>query len=57
MFLALQVILALGNRPKSERFTYTLSIAVYAFFALYLIFNTVILTVKACVPYLRLTTC
>jgi hypothetical protein len=50
IFLALQVILALGNRPKAERLTYTISIAVFAFFALYLIFCTVILTVKAFCP-------
>lgn len=46
-FLALQVILALGNRPKAERLTYTISIAVFAVFAAYLIFCTVILTIKA----------
>ena len=45
----LQIILALGNRPKSERFTYTCSIAIYGFFAAYLIANTVILTIKASV--------
>lgn len=50
MFLALQVILALGNRPKAEKLTYTISIAVYAFFSLYLIFCTVILTIKAFCP-------
>ncbi|KAI5480781.1 chitin synthase, glycosyltransferase family 2 protein [Pseudohyphozyma bogoriensis] len=50
IFLALQIILALGNRPKAERTTYTLSIAVYAGFALYLIFMTLILTVKAFCP-------
>lgn len=47
MFLALQIILALGNRPKAEKLTYTVSICVFAFFALYLIFMTVILTIKA----------
>lgn len=45
--LALQVILALGNRPKAEKLTYTISIAVFAFFSLYLITCTVVLTVKA----------
>ncbi|GAA5981736.1 hypothetical protein JCM11641_004230 [Rhodosporidiobolus odoratus] len=50
VFLALQVILALGNRPKAEKLTYTISIAVFAFFSLYLIFNTVILTIKAFCP-------
>lgn len=51
----MQIILALGNRPKAEKFTYTLSIAVYASLSTYLIFNTVILTVKAfCVRLLCL---
>ncbi|GAA5862671.1 hypothetical protein JCM8547_003508 [Rhodosporidiobolus lusitaniae] len=50
IFLALQVILALGNRPKAEKLTYTISIAVFAFFSLYLICMTVILTVKAFCP-------
>lgn len=45
--LGLQIILALGNRPKAEKGIYTFSIAAYAFFAAYLIFNTVILTIKA----------
>lgn len=49
-FLALQVILALGNRPKAERGLYTLTMSVYAFFSVYLIFMTVILTVKAFCP-------
>jgi hypothetical protein len=53
MFLALQIILALGNRPKAERLTYTISISVYAFFSLYLIVMTVILTIKACVLLLH----
>jgi chitin synthase len=47
IFLALQVILALGNRPKAEKLTYTISFLVFAFFSLYLIFMTVILTIKA----------
>lgn len=47
MFLGLQIILALGNRPKAEKFTYTLSIAVYASLSAYLIFCTIVLTVKA----------
>ncbi|KAM0753153.1 chitin synthase [Meredithblackwellia eburnea MCA 4105] len=49
-FLALQVILALGNRPKAEKLTYTISIAVYAFFQVYLVANTVELTIKAFCP-------
>lgn len=47
LLLALQIILALGNRPKAEKFTYTTSIAVYALLSLYLIANTVVLAVKA----------
>ncbi|ORY64638.1 chitin synthase-domain-containing protein [Leucosporidium creatinivorum] len=50
VFLGLQIILALGNRPKAEKLTYTISICVYAFFSLYLIFMTVILTIKAFCP-------
>ncbi|BGP48579.1 hypothetical protein JCM10450v2_004455 [Rhodotorula kratochvilovae] len=50
VFLALQVILALGNRPKAEKLTYTVSIAVFAFFSLYLIVCTVVLTIKAFCP-------
>lgn len=50
IFLALQVILALGNRPKAEKLTYTISFLVFAFFSLYLIFMTVILTIKAFCP-------
>ncbi|KAL8281055.1 hypothetical protein RQP46_006413 [Phenoliferia psychrophenolica] len=50
IFLALQIVLALGNRPKAEKLTYTISISVYAFFSLYLILNTVELTVKAFCP-------
>ncbi|KPV74975.1 glycosyltransferase family 2 protein [Rhodotorula graminis WP1] len=49
-FLALQVILALGNRPKAEKRAYTISIAVFAFFSLYLIVCTVVLTIKAFCP-------
>jgi len=36
-FLALQFILALGNRPKGERFAYALTLWVYAFLAVYLL--------------------
>jgi chitin synthase len=36
-FLALQFVLALGNRPKGERFAYALTLWVYAFLALYLL--------------------
>lgn len=53
-FLVLQIILALGNRPKGEKALYTISFCVYAFFSLYLIFMTVILTIKAfCVSSAR----
>ncbi|GAA6028478.1 hypothetical protein JCM8097_007048 [Rhodosporidiobolus ruineniae] len=54
IFLALQVILALGNRPKAEKLTYTISIAVFAFFSGYLIFMTVLLTTKAFCPISQL---
>lgn len=50
MFLALQIILALGNRPKAEKLTYTISIATFAFFSTYLVANTVLLTIKAFCP-------
>ncbi|KAK4056773.1 hypothetical protein OIO90_002325 [Microbotryomycetes sp. JL221] len=49
-FLGLQIILALGNRPKAERGFYTLSFSVYALFSAYLITMTVILTIKAFCP-------
>ncbi|TFK55464.1 glycosyltransferase family 2 protein [Heliocybe sulcata] len=37
IFLALQFVLALGNRPKGERMAYTLTLCVYAVLSLYLI--------------------
>ena len=61
--LALQVVLALGNRPKGERLTCAwplivvltpvdaLSFWFFAFCSLYLIVNTVVLTVKAWCPF------
>ncbi|KAK0235318.1 glycosyltransferase family 2 protein [Armillaria nabsnona] len=36
-FLVLQFVLALGNRPKGERFAYTLTLWVYAALAVYLL--------------------
>jgi chitin synthase len=46
-FLALQFILALGNRPKGERFAYALTLWVYAFLAVYLLVCSFWLTVIA----------
>lgn len=44
VFLALQFILALGNRPKSERMAYTLTMWVYAILAVYLLVCSLWLT-------------
>ncbi|KZO91398.1 glycosyltransferase family 2 protein [Calocera viscosa TUFC12733] len=46
-FLALQFVLALGNRPKGERALYVTTLCVYAFLALYLIVASIWLTVLA----------
>ena len=46
-FLALQFVLALGNRPKGERMAYALTLWVYAFLAVYLLVCSIFLTVKA----------
>ncbi|CAK5275677.1 unnamed protein product [Mycena citricolor] len=46
-FLALQFVLALGNRPKGERAAYTITLWVYAFLALYLLICSFWLTGKA----------
>lgn len=46
-FLALQFILALGNRPKGERAAYALTLWVYAILAVYLLVCSFYLTVKA----------
>lgn len=46
-FIALQFILALGNRPKSERFLYKMSFTVFAISAYYLIACAFILVVRA----------
>ncbi|KAF9075874.1 glycosyltransferase family 2 protein [Rhodocollybia butyracea] len=46
-FLALQFILALGNRPKGERMAYTITLWVYAFLAVYLLICSFWLTIRA----------
>ncbi|GJE84976.1 glycosyltransferase family 2 protein [Phanerochaete sordida] len=46
-FLALQFVLALGNRPKGERAAYTITLWVYAVLAVYLLVCSFFLTVKA----------
>ncbi|KAJ7068219.1 glycosyltransferase family 2 protein [Mycena amicta] len=46
-FLALQFVLALGNRPKGERAAYVITLWVYAFLALYLLVCSFWLTGKA----------
>ncbi|KAH9965904.1 chitin synthase [Russula dissimulans] len=46
-FLALQFILALGNRPKGERTAYVVTLWVYAILAMYLLTCSIALTVKA----------
>jgi len=46
-FLALQFILALGNRPKGERMAYTITLWVYAVLAVYLLVCSFALTAKA----------
>lgn len=46
-FLALQFVLALGNRPKGERMAYTITLWVYAFLAVYLLVCSFWLTIQA----------
>ncbi|KAJ7179148.1 glycosyltransferase family 2 protein [Mycena filopes] len=46
-FLALQFVLALGNRPKGERAAYTITLWVYALLAIYLLVCSFWLTGKA----------
>ncbi|CAE6439438.1 unnamed protein product [Rhizoctonia solani] len=46
-FLALQFVLALGNRPKGERLTYFITLCVFAFLGAYLILCSIWLTVLA----------
>ncbi|KAL7422785.1 Chitin synthase, class 7 [Cryptotrichosporon argae] len=47
VFLALQFILALGNRPKGEKGIYIFTLIVFAILTLYLLVCSVILSVKA----------
>ncbi|KAG2104709.1 uncharacterized protein F5147DRAFT_775533 [Suillus discolor] len=49
-FLALQFVLALGNRPKGERTAYAITLWVYAFLAVYLLVCSFWLTGKAFTP-------
>jgi len=46
-FLALQFVLALGNRPKGERAAYSITLWVYAFLSLYLLVCSFWLTGRA----------
>ncbi|GLB33766.1 putative chitin synthase [Lyophyllum shimeji] len=46
-FLAMQFILALGNRPKGERMMYTITLWVYAVLAVYLLVCSFWLTIKS----------
>ncbi|KAF8505798.1 chitin synthase [Russula emetica] len=46
-FLAIQFVLALGNRPKGERMAYLITLWVYAILAVYLLVCSLALTVKA----------
>ncbi|KAI6047213.1 glycosyltransferase family 2 protein [Pisolithus marmoratus] len=46
-FLALQFVLALGNRPKGERTAYTVTLWVYAILAVYLLVCSFWLTIVA----------
>ncbi|KAF8897499.1 putativechitin synthase [Infundibulicybe gibba] len=46
-FLALQFILALGNRPKGERMAYTVTLWVYAILSIYLLVCSFWLTANA----------
>ncbi|KAH9458754.1 hypothetical protein MJO28_010092 [Puccinia striiformis f. sp. tritici] len=48
--VALQVILALGNRPKGEKAAYFISFIVFGTFAAYLLGMTMILTINAFCP-------
>lgn len=46
-FLALQFVLALGNRPKGEKMAYTITLYVYALLSVYLLVCSWALTIKA----------
>ncbi|KAI7944401.1 hypothetical protein MJO28_010096 [Puccinia striiformis f. sp. tritici] len=48
--VCLQIILALGNRPKGEKQAYLISLCIFASFAIYLLAMTLFLTVKAFCP-------
>ncbi|WAR58672.1 hypothetical protein PtB15_10B10 [Puccinia triticina] len=48
--VALQVILALGNRPKGEKAAYLISFVIFGIFAAYLLGMTLILTIEAFCP-------
>ncbi|KAH9811369.1 family 2 glycosyltransferase [Melampsora americana] len=48
--IALQVILALGNRPKGEQPTYIICFVIFGLFALYLLGMTLVLTIQAFCP-------
>ncbi|PLW31854.1 hypothetical protein PCANC_17200 [Puccinia coronata f. sp. avenae] len=48
--VALQVILALGNRPKGEKAAYVVSFIVFGIFAAYLLAMTLVLTINAFCP-------
>ncbi|KAA1099303.1 Chitin synthase 2 [Puccinia graminis f. sp. tritici] len=48
--VSLQIILALGNRPKGEKKAYLISLCIFASFAIYLLTMTLFLTVKAFCP-------
>ncbi|KAH9949695.1 chitin synthase-domain-containing protein [Amylocystis lapponica] len=47
VLLALQFVLALGNRPKGERWTYVATLGGFAVLAIYLLVCSLALTVKA----------
>ncbi|MBW0494345.1 hypothetical protein O181_034060 [Austropuccinia psidii MF-1] len=48
--VGLQVILALGNRPKGEKAVYVMSFVVFGLFAAYLLAMTLVLTIQAFCP-------
>ncbi|PLW33278.1 hypothetical protein PCASD_09776 [Puccinia coronata f. sp. avenae] len=48
--VSLQIIMALGNRPKGEKKAYLISLCIFASFAIYLLAMTLFLTAKAFCP-------
>ncbi|MBW0485136.1 hypothetical protein O181_024851 [Austropuccinia psidii MF-1] len=48
--VTLQILLALGNRPKGEKKAYLISLIIFAAFAIYLLAMTLVLTAKAFCP-------